>query len=110
MPELKNFPNGREALLSFDKDVGPVLSKACLFSDAVLIEKAASLLRNEMLKCKSSFEGHFQKDNVKECVPYQLKQFVDSSLTGVKVGSGEKTFHEEFTALTHYSSISVQLP
>ena len=94
---MKN--NGPELLLSFNKDVGPILSKACLFSDAVLIEKAASLLRHEMLKCKSSFEGHFQKDYVNKCIPYQLKQFVDSSLTGVKIGSEGNTCHEENTAL-----------
>ena len=101
MPELKDFRNGREILLSFSKDVGPFLSKSCSFSDAVLIEKAASLLRHEMLKCKSSFEGTFQKDYVNKCIPHQLKQFVDSSLTGVKIGSEGNTFHEENTALAH---------
>ena len=54
-----------------------------------------------MLKCKSSFEGTFQKDYVNKCIPHQLKQFVDSSLTGVKIGSEGNTFHEENTALAH---------
>ena len=83
--ELNEFRNGRETLLSFNIDVGPLLSKACLYSDALLIEKAAYLLRHEMLQCKSSFEGHFQKDYVNKCVPHQLMQFFDSSLTGVKL-------------------------
>ena len=101
VPELSDFLNGREVMLSFDKDVGPFISKACLYSDALLIEKTASLLRHEMLQCKSNFNGHFQKDYVDKCVPPQLMQFFDSSLTGVKLGREGKKVSDEFIALAH---------
>ena len=59
------FRNGREVLLSFDKEVGPILSKACSYSVAIQIEKTAFLLRKEMLQCNSKFDGHFQNDYAK---------------------------------------------
>ena len=101
VPELCDFINGREILLSFDKDVGPFLSKACLYSDALLIEKTASLLRLKMLQCKSNFDGHFQKDYVNKCVPPQIMQFFESSLTGVKLGAEGKKVSDEMIALAH---------
>ena len=64
VPELNFFQSGRDILLSFHKDVGPLLSKASLYSDALLIEKAALLLRREMLKCRSTFHGNFQEDYI----------------------------------------------
>lgn len=101
VPELKEFQNGREVLLSFNKDVGPFLSKACSYSDALLIEKAAFLLRREMLQFKSRFEGHFQKEYVNNCVPHQLMQFFESSLSGVKIGREKLKPSKEETALAH---------
>ena len=99
--ELSVFRNGREVLLSFDKEVGPILLKACSYSDAIQIEKTAFLLRKEMLQCNSKFDGHFQNDYTKNCVPHKLVQFVESSLIGVKIGSDEKIISEEKSALAH---------
>jgi len=47
--------DGYCGFFSFNKDVGHIVSKACLYRNAVLIEKSAFLLRQEMLKCKSKF-------------------------------------------------------
>ena len=74
------------------------MSKSCIYSDALLIERAAFLLRHEMLKCKTKFEGHFQQDYVNNCVPNQLIHFFESCLTGIKVGSEDlKPSKEEHT-------------
>ena len=109
MPELNFFHSGRDILLSFNKDVGHLLSKANLCSDALLIEKAALLFRREMLKCKSTFQGNFQEDFTKNCVPDQLLQFIESRLTGVKIGVEETKPSKEETALAHLFQFNCNL-
>ena len=87
-----------EGFLSFNKETGHFVSKSWIFSDALLIDRAAFLLRHEMLKCKTKFEGHFQQDFVNNCVPNQLIHFFESCLTGIKVGSEDlKPSKEEHT-------------
>ena len=46
MPELEAHKQGRDVLLAFQKDVGFVLSEASdYYSDALIISKAANILR-----------------------------------------------------------------
>ena len=62
VPELGDFISGRDIVLTLKQDVGPILTKSIEYNDAVVIEKAASLLRHKMLQCKSSFHGNFEND------------------------------------------------
>ena len=75
MADLTYLFDGSAGFFSFNKDVGHLVSKASIYNDALLIERAAFLLRHEMLKLKSRFEGHFQKDYDENCVPKQLLHF-----------------------------------
>ena len=65
--ELSEFRSGREVLFSFDKEVGPLLSKVCSYSDAIQIEKTAFLLSQgkwcsvKTNTCKSLPRSHLSK-------------------------------------------------
>ncbi len=60
VPELGDFISGRDIVLTLTQDVGPILTKSSEYNNAVVIEKAASLLRHNMLQCKNSFHGNFE--------------------------------------------------
>jgi hypothetical protein len=42
---------GREALLVFEKDVGPALVSACDYTDAMYLAKASEIVRREIFLC-----------------------------------------------------------
>lgn len=44
LPGLVAYKKGRDILLAFEKDVGPVLSEASSFADAIILAKAAQIL------------------------------------------------------------------
>ena len=49
MPEMEAFKNGRDVTIAFRKDVGPALSQACRSSEAIILARAANVLRRHML-------------------------------------------------------------
>ena len=55
--ELDCFKQGRDILLAFKKDVGPALARVNEYDDAMVVSKAAEILRRQILECKASFEG-----------------------------------------------------
>ena len=58
--ELEAHKQGRDVLLAFQKDVGFVLSEASdYYFDALILSKAANILRRQMLDHKSTFDGNF---------------------------------------------------
>lgn len=50
IPELKAHKSGRDILLAFAKDVGSVLSQAKDYSEALILNKAAKILRRQMIR------------------------------------------------------------
>ncbi|RXN35745.1 ADP-ribosylation factor 3 [Labeo rohita] len=48
IPGLVAYKKGRDILLAFEKDVGPVLSEASSDADAIILAKAAQILRRHM--------------------------------------------------------------
>lgn len=76
IPELVAYKKGRDVLLAFEKDIGPVLSEASSYSDAIILSKAAKILRRHMVKHKCRFEGNLYKDSVHDSLPSALLQFV----------------------------------
>ncbi|XP_033643377.1 uncharacterized protein LOC117303320 [Asterias rubens] len=76
IPELETYRKGRDVLLAFHKDVGSILSQASDFNEAILLAKAATILRRQMLDHKSKFDGTFHETCIEESMPPTLLQFV----------------------------------
>ena len=62
-PELRVHSEGRDTLLTFQKNIGSALKKACDHdSDAMHLARAAEVVHGEMFEKKFSFDGSFQAD------------------------------------------------
>ena len=102
MPELDSFKSGKEVVFTFKKNIGSYLSKASQHDKVITIEKTAQILRKQMLQCKSQFNGNFNDEYIKKCVPGQLLQFVQSTLNGVQINSDVQTeLSNEDRSLAH---------
>lgn len=87
IPALEAHKSGRDVILSFTEDAGSILSKASEFSDAVILNKAASILRRHMLAHEWKFNGRFRADSVGNSIPQSLQQFVCMVEHGVDIKS-----------------------
>ena len=77
IPELEAHKQGRDVLLSFQKDVGFVLSKAPdYYNEAIILDKAANILQRHMLDHKSTFDGTFHEGCIEQAIPFTLLQLV----------------------------------
>ena len=64
IPHLKAYSQGRETLLSFEKDIGPALMTACqLDDDAMHLVRAAQVVRKEVFDSKFDFNGSFHENS-----------------------------------------------
>ncbi len=66
----------RCTVLAFKEDIGTVLSQASDYSDAIILSKAASILRNQILNHKSKFNGNFDEQCIDNSILPVLLQFV----------------------------------
>ena len=64
IPGIEAYKKGRDVLLAFKKDVGPILSTASTYSDALILAKAAGMFRSHMVYHKSRFEGTLHEKSV----------------------------------------------
>lgn len=88
VPEVEAYKSGRDVIIAFQKDIGPVLSSDTMnYDEAILISKTAGILRKKMLQCSSSFNGKFDSQYLNSSVPPELQHFV----TCLAHGSGIKT-------------------
>lgn len=76
IPELEAHRKGREVLLGFKQDIGPILAEASNYSDAIIMNKAAEILRREMVDHKSKFEGIIDDKSILDSIPATLLHFV----------------------------------
>lgn len=76
IPGLVAHKKGRDVLLAFEKDVGPVLSEASSYSDAIILAKPAKILRKHMVEDKCKFQGNLSENSVYDSLPSALLQFV----------------------------------
>ena len=76
IPALETYKDGRDVYLTFKKDVGPVMSEASTYSDAIILAKAAKILRRHMLDHKCKYEGNLHETSVYDSLPPALLQFV----------------------------------
>jgi len=88
IPELEVHKQGRDVLLAFQKDVGFVLSEASdYYSEAIILGKAANILRRHMLDHKSTFDGTFHEGCIEQAIPLTLLQFVAMLKHGADIKS-----------------------
>ena len=74
---MEAHKQGRDVLLAFQKDVGFVLSEASdYYSEAIILGKAANILRKHLPDLKSTFYGTFPEGCIKQAIPLTLLQFV----------------------------------
>jgi hypothetical protein len=69
MPGLKAHTKGRDLLLIFEKDIGPIIALACDYSDTFHMAKTAEILRKVLQKHKSKFMGSFSADEIQSSIP-----------------------------------------
>ena len=87
IPELEAHKSGRDVLLAFQKDVGKALAQSSDLSEAVIIAKAANILRKSILDHQSRFDGTFSEACVRNSVPPLLLQFVGMVEHGADIKS-----------------------
>ena len=87
VPELEAHKQGINVLLAFKSDVGSALSQACEYDDAMILGKAAKILRTQMLNHKASLDGTFHEGYIEEAVPSSLLQFVGMIEHGADIKS-----------------------
>ena len=77
VPELEAHKQGKDVLLTFQKDVSFVLSDASdYYSEAIILGKAANILQRHMLNHKSKFCGTYHEGCIQQAIPPTLLQFV----------------------------------
>ena len=88
IPGLCAISNGREVLLSFDEDIGNLLSDN-LFqdhdSDAMCLMRAANIVRRDILDHQYHFQGSFEPDRQSKSIPESLNALVRMILEGSSI-------------------------
>ena len=72
IPDLKAYVEGRDTLITFEKNVGLALKKATrddLDDDAMYLVKVAKIVRKEMQEIKTKFDGTFTPKCQNQAVP-----------------------------------------
>ena len=86
LPDLRAHSQGRDILLSFEKDIGPALMMAsCRDDDAIHLMRAAQVVRKEIFDSSFSFDGSFQENCQQEAVPPSLLALVSMILEGANI-------------------------
>lgn len=88
LPHLKANHQGREILLGFDEDIGAALQFASENSyddKAILLAKAARIVRSEMLAKTQQFDGSFDPKCQANSVPHSLLALVNMILDGTNI-------------------------
>ena len=73
--------------MAFQKDVGFALSQASNYSEAIILGKAATILRRHMIDHEFKFDGQFHKGCVEDAIPPSLLEFVCIIEHGVDIKS-----------------------
>lgn len=87
LPELEAHKKGRDVLLAFQDEVALALSESCAYSDAIILSKAAKILRRHMLDHTILTDGTYNMNSTEEVVPPSLLQFVGMVEHGADIKS-----------------------
>ena len=103
-PELTSYKDGREVLLAFNEDIAAVLKKATennIDSEAMLIAKAANIIRRDLLNMeKSKFRGTFEANCQEDSVPQSLRSLIEMIMGGASIETQSSNVVENQAALT----------
>ncbi|KAK1895105.1 Coiled-coil domain containing protein 25 [Dissostichus eleginoides] len=99
LPQLRAHSQGRDTLLSFEKDIGPALMMACLHdSDAMHLMRAAQVVLKEIFEIfEVSFDGSFKANCQQEAVPLSLLALVNMILDGANIKHQTQLVHTATT-------------
>lgn len=87
---LREYKQGRDIFLTFDDDIGALLSEAALDEcddEAVCLAKAAQIVRRDMLEMKAKFDGTFPENCQEDAVPSSLIALVGMILDGTNIAN-----------------------
>ena len=98
LPDLRAHSQGRDTLLSFEKDIGSALMMASYHdSDAMHLMRAAQVVRKEIFDSSFSFDGSFQENCQQEAVPPSLFALVNMILEGANIKHQTQLAHTTTT-------------
>ena len=73
VPDLSAHVSGKEVLLTYNNGIGTAITLACektmTYVDAIILAKAAKIVRRELFEQKNKFKGSFSKDCQEAAVP-----------------------------------------
>ncbi|KAH3857789.1 hypothetical protein DPMN_100404 [Dreissena polymorpha] len=87
IPELEAHRKGRDVLLAFKQDVGEALSQAIGYSNALIVTKAAKILRKQIIEHTRAFYGSFHEDCIEDSLPSILIPLVCTIEHGADIKS-----------------------
>ena len=90
VPGLTEEKEGKDIILIFSKDIGPTIQHAInndMDEEAVVLSKAAQIVRKEIFSSAYEFSGSFEKDCERNAVPKSLLAMVQMILEGPSIGN-----------------------
>lgn len=103
IPDLEAHKQGRDVLLIFNEDIGKAIKQALASNyddDAIILSKAAKIVRKDMMETNTSFRGFFETDCQKKSVPQSLKTLIGMILGGPNIETQSGNFIEAQCTLT----------
>ena len=103
LPELQAYKQGRDVLLAFNEDIGnalKIVSERDCDDEAVILSKAAKIVRRDMGNWKYIFDGSFEPKCQKQSIPASLLCLVSMIIRGSNIETNSKDVSETQTALT----------
>ena len=88
LPELRCYSHGREILMAYEKDIGTLINFACeedYDSVAMVLAKAAKLVRKQIFDYQSKFNGSFNNESQGTAVPDVLVNLIRMILEGTNI-------------------------
>ena len=86
LPDLRAHSQGKDTILSFEKDTGLALMVASYHDDdAIHLKRPAQVVRKEIFDSSFSFDGSFQENCQQEAVPPSLLALVNRILEGANI-------------------------
>jgi len=87
LPNLKAYKEARDIFITFGEDIGSVLKVASEGRDdeAMILSKAANIVRSKMKEMNCVFNGNFQTNCQKNSVPETLLHLVSMILRGSNI-------------------------
>ena len=88
VPDLSAHVSGKEVLLTYSNNIGTAITFACdknYDSNAIILAKAATIVRRKLFEQKNKFNGSFSKDCQEAAVPDALLCLVRMILEGPNI-------------------------